>query len=85
MTDEEKWHECQVVRLAKYNKGGMSNAQPECEYFPIEHPEVAMMAALTYAVLDTTREYSMYEVVDPYGMLLIRATAKWIYAPETGK
>lgn len=75
-------HAAYRIRLGKYNKGGISNAEPEYEFFPYDHPEVAMMTALTYGLLDMTREFGSYEVVDCRNMLLIRVTPRWMYNPE---
>lgn len=69
-----------VVFLSKYPVN--RTKEPEREGFVYADAPGALMRALTYSLLDVTREFSAYEVTDAWGMLLGRFTPRWIYDPR---
>ena len=55
---------------------------PVVTEFAMEETSIAMMTAMTYAILDTRKEFTCYEVVSPFGILIVRVTPRWIYDPS---
>jgi hypothetical protein len=73
--------ETRTVILSKYPVN--RTQEIERESFPPEHAAGAMMRALTYAILDTTREFACYEVTDVWGLILARISPRWMYDPQS--